>query len=347
MANTAPLSTAHPLLDRKLASVETGRRAYSGTYAPILGVIVCHEPELETLNALVAQLRGSPKLSIVLIDNSETAAGVQLVAAVAADHRVDLVQNGRNLGVAEAQNIGIARAHAAGCTHVLLLDQDSALDAVNVDRMLAVFWVLRLSGRKIAALGPSVVDPDSKLPMDFVRLGRLRMKRLPRSTGPVSCDMLISSGCLIALDALAEVGPMDGGLFIDYVDMEWCTRARKASYEVVGLPDVTMLHRLGDCSMRVAGRDISVHSPMRSYYLVRNALLFARKPHLSLRWRLHLVYRAAGHIALFSVLLPRRVERFRWMLLGVWHGTRGRSGRVGGPDGLGRSHRTQASSHGN
>lgn len=178
--------------------------------------------------------------------------------------------------------------------------------------------------------------------MDFVRLGRLRMKRLARSTEPVSCDMLISSGCLIAIDALAEIGLMDAALFIDYVDMEWCTRARKAGYEVVGLPDVTMSHRLGEGQVRVAGRDISVHTPMRSYYLVRNALLFARKAHLNWRWRAHLVYRAVGHLALFSLLLPDRLERTRWMLLGALDGVLGRSGRLGGKDGLGRSHRKVA-----
>ncbi len=311
----------------------------------VLAVIVCHEPVHDVLDPLVAQLCDSRKLSVVLVDNSETEAGTQLVQAIAAAHRVDLVANGRNLGVAEAQNIGIARARAAGCTHVLLLDQDSALDAINVDRMLAAFWVLKLSGRRIAAIGPSVVDPDTKLPMDFVRLGRLRMKRLPRTTEPVSCDMLISSGCLIALEVLNEVGPMDSGLFIDYVDMEWCTRARSAGYEVIGLPDVVMPHRIGESSMDIAGRRIFVHTPIRSYYLVRNALLFARKAHLSWRWRTHLLYRAAGHAVLFSFVLPHASKRFIWMLRGLKDGLLGRGGRCGGPDGLGVRQRSTRGSH--
>jgi rhamnosyltransferase len=334
-------SSAQPVLAAAPASVSADPRAGETAAVQVLAVIVCHEPQLEGLYGLVEKLCTTPKVSVVLVDNSEAQTGVETVAAVALDRNVELVQNGRNLGVAQAQNIGIARARSTGCTHVLLLDQDSALDGVNVERMLAAFWLLRLSGRKIAALGPSVVDPETMLPMDFVRLGRLRMKRLARTNEPVSCDMLISSGCLIAMDALAQVGPMDDGLFIDYVDMEWCTRARSTGYEVVGLPDVTMLHRLGECSMRVAGREVSVHTPTRSYYLVRNALLFARKAHLSWRWRAHLVYRAAGHVALFSMLLPNRVERTKWMLLGGWHGLIGRSGRLGGQDGLGRARRQE------
>jgi rhamnosyltransferase len=297
----------------------------------VLAVIVCHEPDVGSLGELVRQLRGSDKLGVLLVDNSETEFGMSVVEAIASESNVGLKQNRKNLGVAEAQNIGIAYATELGCTHVLLLDQDSLLDSISVDRMLSAFWLLRLSGRRLAALGPSVVDPETRLPMDFVKLGTLRMKRLARSTDPVSCDMLISSGCLISLDAIAEVGQMDGDLFIDYVDMEWCTRARRAGYEVMGLPDITMTHRLGEGCVRVAGRQISVHTPTRSYYLVRNALLFARKPHLTLRWRAHLVYRAAGHLGLFSVLLPKRMERLRWVL--------GRGGRVGGPDGLGRAHR--------
>jgi rhamnosyltransferase len=304
-----------------------------------LAVVVCHEPQRADLAALVGALLPSTNFGVVLVDNSESEVGRVTVAAVGRHCGLEIFCNERNLGVAEAQNIGIRRARQLNYTHVLLLDQDSALDGLSADRMLSAFWVLRLSGRRVAALGPSVVDPRTKAAVDFVRLGRLRMKRLPRTSEPVSCDMLISSGCLIALDAIDEAGMMDSELFIDYVDMEWCARARAAGYEVFGLPDVTMNHTIGEASVRVAGRSLAVHTPVRSYYLVRNALLFARKPHLSLRWRLHLIYRAVGHLVLFSLFFPKRLERIRWMALGVWDGLAGRAGRLGGSGGLGRSRR--------
>jgi rhamnosyltransferase len=41
------------------------------------------------------------------------------------------------------------------------------------------------------------------------------------SNKPVEASFLIASGCLISLDVIKNVGYMDEGLFIDYVDVEW------------------------------------------------------------------------------------------------------------------------------
>jgi len=311
--------------------------AEAGQSAPsILAVIVCYEPDRNALLPLVERLRASPGVRVLLVDNSELQSGRASTVAVGRSRGVSCVINSRNLGVAAAQNIGIAEALGQDSEFVLLVDQDSVPAEDMIDRLVGAYRRLVADGRRVAAVGPAFEDPRCGVAFPFARLRRLRMQTfVPRAGHAVECDLLISSGCLLSAAALREVGNMDEGLFIDYVDIEWCQRARVLGWQVFGVADARMHHSMGERAVRLFGRVIAIHSPVRHYYLMRNALLFARKPYLPSRWRLHLIYRVLGQFVLFGLLVPHRIERLHWMLLGVWDGARGVVGRLGGVDGLG------------
>lgn len=300
----------------------------------ILGIIVSYDPDRDALGALVESLVAAG-VDALIVDNSESEVGCVSAVAVAAAYGAEAVCNPRNVGVAEAQNIGLRQARERGYTHALLLDQDSVLEGDAVAQLASAFQALREAGQPVAAVGASFVDPRTGQGYPFVRLRQVRMGKVwPRPGEVVECDLLISSGCLIALDALTAVGEMDSSLFIDYVDIEWCVRARAAGYRVFGVADARMHHTIGERTVNVLGRPFNLHGAVRHYYFIRNALLFARKPYLDARWRLHLGYRAIGQLVLFGVLAKGRRERLPWLLRGLWDGLLGRSGRLGGPDGL-------------
>jgi len=302
--------------------------------ATVLSIIVSYEPDRQTLLALVESLIAMGS-AVLIVDNSESEVGATSARAVAGAYGAEFICNPRNLGVAEGQNIGLRIARQRGCTHALLLDQDSVLEADTIPNLLEAMRTLRARGEPVAAVGPSFVDPRNDLHYPFVRLRHLRMGKLwPQTGDAVECDLLISSGCLIALDTLPQVGEMDGSFFIDYVDIEWCARARAAGLKVFGVADAKMRHTIGDHSVRAFGRIFHLHSPVRNYYFIRNAVLFARKPYLSWRWRCHVAYRIVGQFVLFGVLVPLRVSRLGWMLRGLWDGLINRRGRLGGANGI-------------
>lgn len=297
----------------------------------VLAVIVSYEPNPELLISLIEPIRGNAAIDVLIVDNSESTEGRNAATAIAGSLGVELILNPRNLGVAEAQNIGLRTALARDYSFVLLLDQDSSLGDRAVERLMAAHRRLVELGERVAAVGPSFLDPRNGLGFPFVRLRRVRMGKLWPSPGAeIECDLLISSGCLVSLEAVRTVGEMDAALFIDYVDFEWCARARAAGYKVFGISDAKMRHTIGTGAFKIFGRLIMVHAPIRHYYLIRNALLFARKPYLDWRWRAHLVYRAVAQLMLFTVLCPRRIERLGWMLRGLMDGLLGRGGRLAG-----------------
>ena len=300
----------------------------------VLATIVSYEPERDGLAQLVGTL-SSQGIDVLIVDNSESEAGRVSAHAVAQAFAVGYIGNPFNIGVAAAQNVGLRTARKGGFTHVLLLDQDSSMQMQIVDQLVAAFVSLQDAGHAVAAVGPSLIDPRSGHRAPFPRLRHVRMeKRVPQPGECVECDVLISSGCLISLAAVDRVGLLDEGLFIDYVDFEWCVRAQSRGFKVFGVADAVLSHTIGDSPIRVLGRVISLHAPLRNYYFIRNGLLFLRKPYLSLRWRAHLLYRVAAQFVLFGCLCPQRLQRIGWMLRGLKDGLLGRTGRLGGPAGL-------------
>lgn len=294
-------------------------------------VIVTYFPQATLLAALLDAV--SPQVEhVVLVDNTPDAQPVVDVSRFAS-HRCDVIVNGDNLGLATAQNRGIERARDRGCDHVLLLDQDSLPTAQMVDHLRLALRQLQSSGEQVAAVGPRWRDRHSGRDAPFVRLGFGRLRKLlcsEHSREPIQCDTLVASGCLIPLASLDAIGPMDEKLFIDQVDVEWGLRAQARGYRLFGVCDAVLLHGIGEAAIRVwfaKDRRVPVHSPVRDYYLIRNAItVFFRRP-APWRWRLLQAIRLPGLAFVLTVQMPPRIARLRMILRGVVDALRGRLGR--------------------
>jgi rhamnosyltransferase len=73
-----------------------------------------------------------------------------------------------------------------------------------------------------------------------------------------------------------KIGEMSEELFIDYVDFEWCWRARACGIATMCFPDIVINHCLGDSSKRIAGKKVTVRSDFRYYHMLRNGFYLAR-----------------------------------------------------------------------
>lgn len=293
-------------------------------------VIVTYFPRPALLRELFEAVR--PQVErVVLVDNTpdaRTSAELSRFASASCD----VIVNGDNLGLAAAQNIGIERARQAGCSHVLLLDQDSLPAPQMVDRLRLALRRLQSRGLRVAAVGPRWHDRHSGRDAPFVRVGLGRQHKLRCYGGtnePIECDTLVASGCLIPLASLDAIGPMDDLLFIDQVDVEWGLRAQARGYRLFGVCDALLFHGIGDAAMRVvlaSDRRVPVHAPLRDYYLVRNTLVVFFRRGAPWRWRLLHALRLPALIFLMLTLMPQRRQRVRLILRAVIDAVRGRMG---------------------
>ena len=298
---------------------------------PIVAVVVTYNPDLDTLGRLVDAC--APQVdSIVLVDNGD---GVRLVGWLAQRtfSNVVLLPLGENRGIATAQNAGIDWALAKGAEYVLVFDHDSEPAPDLVVRLCTAFADLEEAGERVAAVGPRYTDSRRKKEdkiSPFIRLENGRLIRCYPATGSfyVSVDFLISSGSLISIKALDAIGKMEDQLFIESVDVEWGLRARCAGWSLFGVWDAIMEHSLGDDHVMGMGRELAVHSPLRHYYLMRNALWLCRRKWLPRRWGFILAQNALKKFIAYSLFMPRPLRHFRFMCLGLWHAAHGRMGRL-------------------
>lgn len=296
--------------------------------ASVCAVVVTYQPELTALRALIAAVKDQVG-AIVVIDNAsggnwQQGLGAELLARGGA-----VLAQSHNEGLAAAQNIGIAWGRARGFQHVLLLDQDSEPGKGMVAALLAATRELSATAR-VGAVGSRFHDPREARAAPFVRIGFPLNRKVwcEGTTQKVACDFLISSGTLIPMTVLDQVGGMAAGLFIDNVDLEWCFRARARGYALYGVCAATLRHRLGDDRRRVplVAGGLVVHSPRRLYYMMRNRLVLYRMPHTPRAWIAQDVPRVLAKLFLFGVIVSPRGLNLRFMLRGLWDGARGHDG---------------------
>ena len=292
----------------------------------VVAVVVTYHPDRFALDALLDALLDQVE-RVVIVDNGSDE---PVVSWNAANPRVEFLLQEQNLGLARAQNLGIARAKALGAVYVLLSDQDSLPAPDMVFHLLAAAEVAQGKGAKLAAVGPRYLDPRQSNPPPFLRRHGWRIVRQPcrRSAEVVEVDYLIASGCLIPTDALIALGGMAEELFIDYVDIEWGLRARHAGYQLLGACAAGMQHALGEQPVRLFGKSIPVHSPLRHYYHFRNAVWLYRQPWLDVRWKFADGWRLLRKFVFYSLFTFPRLGHLRMMSLGVWHGLVGCMGQL-------------------
>lgn len=293
-------------------------------------VIVTYRPDVPVFaRALLSASEQSGV--VVVVDNATTDPAFDaLMAAFVADNVV-LLCNPVNIGLASGFNAGIAHARASGASLVLLMDQDSTLEPGTAAVLAAHYRRLALT-QPVAAVGPQYVDRRNGVAAPFVRFGFPFNRKIMGGEGTtVDCDFLISSGCLLPMKVLDDVGDMDASLFIDNVDLDWCMRAKHLGYRIYGICDARMQHAIGDAvrpSRWIRG-GVLIHSPLRLYYSTRNRLLLYRRPHTPWVWVAQDLPRLAGKFMRMAFWIAPRRANARAMLKGLWHGMLGRSGPAG------------------
>ena len=294
----------------------------------VAAVVILFHPDLPLLQRLIESVKGQVD-AIVAVDNTPGVSNALLSFFQSVPSSVSYLPLGENMGIAEAQNIGIRKCMDEGFSHVLLLDQDSEPCPGMVNRMLAVEKNQLSKGKRIAAIAPQIVDGKTdKFPCAtrYRWFGVEMLYRNGNSTEPIQTDNVMASGSLIRISVLQTLGMMRSDLFIDHVDTEWALRARMAGYDSYGVPDAVLLHSIGDTTHKILGKYIHFHSDLRHYYQLRNEVYLARLKTMGWQWRAYILPRIPYHFVLYSILSKHRLSASCLLLRAIRDGVFARLG---------------------
>jgi rhamnosyltransferase len=288
----------------------------------IAAVIVLYHPDLTLLERLLASLGGQAD-RVVAIDNTPGSSATLAPFLERFQCAIAYIPVGDNKGIAEAQNIGIRESIKAGCSHVLLLDQDSVLSPGMVDKLIAAEGELLKAGIKVGAVGPRYVDGKTDIPSFAIRYGAVTVRKIaldPLSSMPVETDILIASGSIIRTATLQTVGIMRGDLFIDLVDTEWALRARSNGYKNYCIPSAIMMHSVGDAAIKVFGKSVYLHRDLRKYYRLRNAMYLLQVSSMGWQWRSYILRWIPYYLFLSLWTSEHKLSNARLLLNALWDG---------------------------
>jgi GT2 family glycosyltransferase len=230
---------------------------------------------------------------LLVIDNfsyDETCDRLRTIA----DSRITVILNDANLGVAAANNQGIAVALERGADHILILNNDTefaddlfaglagsldanAADAVSplipyYDRPDAVWFG---GGRFTRALGILNVHDHDGAPLSAV------------PAKPFAIDYAPTCCLHVRREVFERIGTMDEEYFVYWDDTDFCWRMHTAGLRIVLDPGLRLLHKVS----RSTGGNLS---DFTIRYAQRNQMMFVRK-HFGAFW---LVYTALASVAL-------------------------------------------------
>lgn len=286
----------------------------------IYSVIVCYKPDVHNLERICKAIL-SCDTNVILVDNTENC----YIENISNSLDVELIRLNENLGIAKAQNIGITLAIEKGAEIVVFFDQDSEIENDFIRKL-----TYKMGNNVPEVVSPVFYDKNIGFKFPSYRLnkfGLLKQFDVADDRTEYEVDVVISSGSAVSKVTFDIVGLMNEDYFIDFVDTEWSLRCRAKGIPIRVIPSAIMKHSIGDKSIDLKILRIFIHSPVRSYYKVRNSFLFYRSKHVPFLMGLKEIVSALVHNFLTVFIVSDKWNYIKKYFQAIRDGLLGRVGK--------------------
>jgi rhamnosyltransferase len=269
----------------------------------MVGVVILYHPDTV---ALIENIKTyiNPLDTLLVYDNSETLTKELEIAVCAISSKVIFKHFGQNEGIAKRLNQAIEYTVKKGEKHLLMMDQDSSFKDVDFYK-----YAEYISNNSL----PNVAQFGVNCQPDFT----------PISSNPEKVISLITSGSVLAIGCIQQIGMFDENLFIDFVDTDFSHRVTNKGYVNLQFTNIVLNHSIGT---RVDGRSLVtfkkslriIHSPIRVYYIIRNGLylFFSNKELTNIQKKD--IKRTLMVVKNDFIYNPQLFKVYKYALLGIW-----------------------------
>ena len=275
----------------------------------IAGVVVLYNPDPIVIQNIQSYL---PFLYVLyVIDNSESP-NMNIVEQLRElGEKIKYIALGENRGVAYALNLGATLAIESGADWLLTMDQDSSFEGDSASKL--VEYCESLEDERVAIVTALHVDSD-------IVVYKKEKKLFPH--------IAMTSGSMVNLRNYEKIGPFRDEFFIDFVDTEYCLRAKRNDLTVLTLKDVVLQHKVGK-PKKVLFFTTTNHPPIRRYYITRNRIAVWREYYSVdpdyVRFDMACFVRETAKILLGE---DRKLEKMQMIMKGIADSLRGKFGKL-------------------
>lgn len=287
----------------------------------VCAVIVTYNPDKSFENNLKTILEQVDK--VVVVDNQSTPTKKAFIQKMSELHGFTLILNKYNMGIAYALNQGLEFAINNNYEWLLTMDQDSLPEVNMVEKMLSGYNKI-MNKQEIGLLAPAYFDCNS---------GYMSKNLMDSQNDFFESDLFITSGSLIKLSIISTVGQFDEGLFIDYVDHDFCLKLQKYSFKSICIPQAKLSHNMGDVKTHnfLFFQFFSHnYSPLRRYYMARNRLICYRRYFKKPNWIIRDFIYMLKELTKVILVEDNKASKVKAMVVGTIDGIINRMGPVTG-----------------
>ncbi len=225
-------------------------------------IIVTYNPNLSQLKKCIFSLFPQVEKIIIVKNSSE--------ALDFSEDKIIQIQLEKNFGIAYAQNRGIEKAFELGSEWILLSDQDTVFPENYVCDFVKKIEIFGKNKIYAPTFFNEVKNQKEPVSISFSNAV------IPEGTEPINVFHAIASGMIFHKSVYERIGGMDEILFIDYVDFEFCWRAKRVGIQTLCFPDIEIQHNLGDSFKTIFGKKITIRSNFRYFYMMRNGFYLSK-----------------------------------------------------------------------
>ena len=208
--------------------------------------------------------------------------------------QVNVIRSKENLGFAGGNNLGINAAHGK---YLFFINNDTLMRWRKEEGRRMMFQPLidRLkSSPKIGAVCPKIRFSWGDNPIQFA--GYTPLSHITMRNHAIGCGeadhgqydtahptpYAHGAAMMVKREAIEKSGLMPECYFLYYEELDWSMMIRRAGYDIWYDPALTVFHK----ESQSAGQQ----SPLRTYYITRNRLLFAKRNNSSATRYLSYIY---------------------------------------------------------
>ncbi len=238
-----------------------------------LSIITVNFNGLEDTCALIDSIPPTEGMEVIIVDNGSQQDEARIL--VNRYPHIHAIRSEQNLGFAGGNNLGIK---ASKGQYLFFINNDTVfLDDWNIDALIS-----RLSHHpKTGIVCPKIRFAWDNHPIQYAGFTPLTSVTLRNhSIGFNEPDngqydearptpYAHGAAMLVRRDAIAEVGLLPECYFLYYEELDWSMMFRRSGYEIWYDPCTTIYHK--------ESKTTGLNSPLKSYYITRNRLLFVKR----------------------------------------------------------------------
>ena len=212
-------------------------------------------------------------IEVIVVDNASTQD-----EATELEKRYPLIiviRSDKNLGFAGGNNLGIKAAHGK---YLFFINNDTILSQPSALSLL----ITRLeSSAQIGMVCPKIRFTWDKQPIQYAGytpLSKITLRNKSIGFGeqdngqydtPHPTPYAHGAAMMVKREVIEKVGMMPECYFLYYEELDWSMMIRRAGYEIWYEPACTIFHKESQTTGQM--------SPLKTYFITRNRLLFAQR----------------------------------------------------------------------